>query len=352
VIIIAISRSISRSKGRLHISSLHRSGILCRVVRSAVSFLIVGAILVSTASASTPGCPDCPDWVNFDQWWDRYHTSPNQADSGSSPKDLRDQALESRDQDDDGEATDDEYAYPEILSHPGDDLDGRVLLDARSPAGYEKGHLQGARNLYWKWLAPSGTLDPEMAVGELCRLGVDETDSIVVYGNGDDSAYLFWALECLGHRNLSRLDGDVEAFSDLELVSNSPEPEESNYTSAVRAGLLVNESMLDQAEGSLGVQIVDARSSFSDYAASRISNSMYLKSSDLYTNPEARTLKSAGDLEKLFSGRGIAEEKVQMVYGTPEACTLYFALRTMGYKATVLDGNWWQKTDYAVSSIS
>lgn len=352
MIIIANSIPISRSEGRLSRSSLERSGILCRVVRSAISFLIVGAIFAGTASASTPGCPDCPDWINFNEWWDQYHTGPNQADSGSSPGSLQEQAQKSRSQNEKSETADAEYAYPELLYYPGDDLDGRVLLDARSPSDYEKGHLPGARNLYWRSVRPAGTLEPEVAVEELCRLGVNETDSIVVYGNGDDSAYLFWALECLGHGNISRLDGDIETFSDLDLVQNSPEPEESNYTSTVRQGLLVNESMLDQAEGSLGVQIVDTRSSLSDYAASRISRSMHMKTSDLYSDPEARTLKTAGELEKLFSGRGLDKEKVQMVYGTPEACTLYFALRTMGYRATVLDGNWWQNTDYKVSSIS
>ncbi len=352
MIIIANSISISRSDGSLHESSPRRSGTLCRLTGSALSVLILGAILAGTATASTPGCPDCPDWVNFNEWWDKYHTGSNQADSGSSTGDLREQALKSRSQNEDSETVNAEYAYPELIFHPGDDLDGRVLLDARSPSDYEKGHLSGARNLYWRSLKPAGSLEPEVAVEELCRLGVNETDSIVVYGNGDDSAYLFWALECLGHSNLSRLDGNVEAFSSLDLVQNSPEPEESNYTSAARQGLLVNESMLDQAQESLGVQIVDTRSSFSDYATSRISNSMYVKTSDLYSDPEARTLKSAGELETLFSGRGLDEEKVQMVYGTPEACTLYFALRTMGYRATVLDGEWWQNTDYRVSSIS
>ncbi|HII05754.1 MAG TPA: hypothetical protein HA349_00115 [Methanotrichaceae archaeon] len=312
----------------------------------------MGAILASTASASTPGCPDCPDWINFNDWWDKYHTDSSEADSGSSPSDIREQALKSRGLDDENLTANAEYAAPELLVSSRDDLKGRVLLDARSPSDYENGHLPGARNLYWKSVKPKGTLDPEVAVEELCRLGVNETDSIVVYGNGDDSAYLFWALEYLGQNDLARLDGNVEAISDLELVQNAPEPEKSNYTSVVRQGLLVNESMLEQAQGSLGVQIVDTRSSFSDYAVSRVSNSMHVKTADLYSDPEARTLKDAGELEKIFSGRGLDEEKVQMVYGTPEACTLYFALRTMGYKVTVLDGNWWQKTNYAVSSIS
>jgi len=348
VIIIANSISISRFKGAPKRERIFRA----QVKRGILSVLILGAILASTASASTPGCPDCPDWINFNDWWDKYHTDSSEADSGSSPSDIREQALKSRGLDDENLTANAEYAAPELLVSSRDDLKGRVLLDARSPSDYENGHLPGARNLYWKSVKPKGTLDPEVAVEELCRLGVNETDSIVVYGNGDDSAYLFWALEYLGQNDLARLDGNVEAISDLELVQNAPEPEKSNYTSVVRQGLLVNESMLEQAQGSLGVQIVDTRSSFSDYAVSRVSNSMHVKTADLYSDPEARTLKDAGELEKIFSGRGLDEEKVQMVYGTPEACTLYFALRTMGYKVTVLDGNWWQKTNYAVSSIS
>jgi thiosulfate/3-mercaptopyruvate sulfurtransferase len=354
VIIIVNSRSTSRSEGRSGGLSLKRSLIPCWALRSAFSLLVLGAVIVGAALAGGNGdCPDCPPWDDtFDAWWNKYHAGTNEADPGSSTGSIRDQALKSREEKVATEEAVAEYENPELLFHPEDDLDGRVLLDARSPEDYENGHLPEARNLYWRWLKPAGSLDPEVALAELNRLGVNETDSVLVYGNGDDSAYLFWALECLGHENLSRIDGDIEAFSDLELVSNSPEPEESNYSSEVRQGLLVNESMLSQAQESLGVQIVDARSSFSDYASIRISNSMYLKTSDLYSNPEALTLKSAGELETLFSGRGLDEEKVQMVYGTPEACTLYFALRTMGYRAVVLDGDWWQKTDYAVSSIS
>ncbi len=352
MIIIANSRSISRHEGRLGGLSLNRSWISC-LLRSAFSLLILGAVIAGTALAGGNGdCPDCPDWVNYNEWWDRYHIGPNGADSGTSTGSVRDQALKSREEKGATEDAVAEYENPELLFHPEDDLDGRVLLDARSPEDYENGHLPGARNLYWRWLKPAGSLDLDLAVAELSRLGVNETDPVVVCGNGDDSAYLFWALECLGHENLSRLDGDVEAFFDLDLVQNSPEPEKSNYTSASRPALLINESMLDQAEESIGVQIVDTRSSFSDYAASRISNSMNLKTSDLYSDPEARTLKTPGELDDLFSGRGLDEEKVQMVYGTPEACTLYFALRTMGYRAVVLDGDWWKNTDYAVRSIS
>ncbi|UEC42189.1 MAG: Sulfurtransferase [Methanothrix sp.] len=319
-----------------------------RIPRGIFGALLMAGVLSVVASASTPGCPDCPDWNNFNAWWDRYHPPA----SGPSSESIRDQALKLRSQIEEKPTHDAEYVLPGLIVSSKEDIEGRVLLDARSPGDYQRGHLPGAMNLYWESLRPQGTLDADLATMELCRLGVEETDSIVVYGNGEDSAYLFWALEFLGHENLSRWDGDVEAYSDLKLVENAPVTEESNYTSAARAGLLADESMLKEAWGNPGIQIVDARPSYSDRATSRISNSMYFRTQDLYSDPNVRSLKGAEELQNLFSAKGIDEGKVQVIYGSPEASILYFALRTMGYRAAVIDGDWWQKTEYAVSSIS
>ncbi|UEC41641.1 MAG: hypothetical protein METHSR3v1_2350004 [Methanothrix sp.] len=40
-----------------------------------------------------------------------------------------------------------------------------------------------------------------------------------------------------------------------------------------------------------------------------------------------------------------------MVYGTPEAYSLFFSLRLMGYNATMLVGDWWKETRWAVSNV-
>ncbi len=352
MIIIENSGSIPDEEGRQVRPGPLRSTILSHPKRTVISLLVLGAVLASTALAGgNMDCPDCPDWTNLDRWWAKYHSNPTPSatPATSATPQVQATANASSPPESDEEV---EYPSPGLLTRPGDDLDGRVLLDARSPEDYEAGHLPGARNLYWRSLRSGGSLDLAAATDALRSLGVNETDPIVVYGNGDDSAYIFWALEYLGHENLSRLDGDISAFPDLELVQNAPEPTGSNYTPAVKERLLVNESMLALAEESFAVQIVDTRSSFSDYASSRISNSMLFETSNLFSDPEARTLKSAADLDELFSGRGLDEGKVQMIYGTPEACTLYFALRTMGHQAAVLDGDWWQDTDYATSSIS
>ena len=165
---------------------------------SAIWLVMFFAVLTSSSSAGgNMNCPDCPDWSNFDAWWARYHKNPAAAEP-STPQAARTQAVEARNSSEEVEVERGEYPVASILIRPGDDLEGRVLLDARSPEDYERGHLPGARNLYWRSLRAGDVLDLEVAAGELRRLGVNETDSIVVYGRGDDSAYLFWALDFLG----------------------------------------------------------------------------------------------------------------------------------------------------------
>jgi len=307
-------------------------------------------ILLSTgALGSTPGCPDCPDWVNFDSWWDRYHSSSADSEPSPSPRNLREIALESREEGDD--PSDMVYLEAELLAQAGDDLSGRVILDARSPEEYGNGHLPGARNLYWKEVRPGGVLNPGLAIKKLREIGLNETDSVVISGNGDASAYLFWALDYLGHEELCMLDGDISSI-DLELVQNAPLPQESNYIAKFKPWISVNGSTLEEVPENLTVQIVDAQPSFADYGMSHLQNSIYIRTDLVYSDPEGHTLKSAGELEEFFSGRGLDREKVQLVYGTPDACSLYFALKLMGYDAMVLDGDWWEETDIAVSSIS
>jgi thiosulfate/3-mercaptopyruvate sulfurtransferase len=41
----------------------------------------------------------------------------------------------------------------------------------------------------------------------------------------------------------------------------------------------------------------------------------------------------------------------QIVYGTPQAYLLYYSLKLMGYNATLIEGDWWKETSWAVSNV-
>lgn len=313
-----------------------------RQSRYLLSLLLVMGLLAVPVLGSTPGCPDCPDWTNFDSWWDRYHKDPVQEPSKPS---HTEKAIPKRSE----EENLSEMVYPEaeLLVCPGDDLSGRTILDARSPQEYESGHLPGARNLCWRSIQSGGVLDPELAVEVLRKAGVNETDSIVVCGDTEGSAYLFWVLDYLGHQNLSRLDGDL---SDLALVQNAPALNESTYTADIRAWLMVDPAALEAGQDTFEVKILDARSDFSDYARSHLRGAVPFSIDLIYD--DAGAVKNAGELERIFEGKGVGGERTPLIYGTPEACSLYFALRLMGYQAAVLDGDWWLNSEDVVNSIS
>ena len=156
-------------------------------------------------------------------------------------------------------------------------------------------------------------------------------------------------LSYLGHKNVSLLDGGVDAArgAGVSLTTNAPSPLPSNYTAHIVPWLLVTpdnlESMLELSD----VRILDARDFF-EYGQSRLSNeSICLSQDKLYDDSK---IKDAGTLKDLF-GRRLEDSGTAIVYGTPQAYSLFYSLRLMGYNATLLEGDWWKETKWAVSNV-
>jgi thiosulfate/3-mercaptopyruvate sulfurtransferase len=124
--------------------------------------------------------------------------------------------------------------------------------------------------------------------------------------------------------------------------------EESNYTVHLVPWLLVNESRLESLLQQPQVQILDARD-FADYGRSRLTNaSIPMVAEKLYDD---LLIKDVVTLKELMERRSLEKDYTQLVYGTPEAYSLFFGLKLMGYNATLLEGDWWQKTEWAVSNV-
>jgi 3-mercaptopyruvate sulfurtransferase SseA len=237
-----------------------------------------------------------------------------------------------------------EYLEPWLLVFANSDLGGFMILDVRSPAEYELGHIIGARNLFWKDLRPKGSLEPAIAEEALRRLGVKNEDRLLVYGGAEDAPYAFWALSYLGHRNVSILKVNKDQLNE----KSRPQSERSNYTAHILPELLVNGSMLSAWLSQKEIQILDARD-FVEYGKSRLTNaSLPLDSSKLY---DGSAIKDASALEDLFSRSELDRKKVQLVYGEPGAYSLFYALSLMGYNATLIEGSWWSGSKFAVSTI-
>ena len=318
--------------------------------------LLLGGSLAGTDTGEF--CPTCPDWSNIDAWYAQKQAYDQKnmesaLGTGNAPKVKSYSLMSTSASRADAGQSEKDQAYPEqrYLTYPRSDITGSVIIDVRAPLDYEKGHLPGARNLYWKGLQSKGKLDATEAEILFRATGINNTDSLVIYGGDDDgAAYVFWALSYLGHRDLSILDGGIDAAekTGANLIEDLPSIPESDYVVSSVPALKVDDRKLGDWVDREDIQIIDARP-FSDYGRSRLtSEAIPLDSGKFYDDGK---IKGPRVLEDLFSRRGLSKNMVQMVYGTPQACSLFYALKIMGYNATVLDGSGWSKSKWTVSNV-
>lgn len=148
------------------------------------------------------------------------------------------------------------------------DTDPPRLLDVRSRADYDKGHIPGAvwadvkaaeaiaaglagfsdRMAWGKWIAP---------------LGIDGNREVVVYGENRqlDAARVWWLLTYLGVQRVSLLDGNFSLWAKQGRPTDRERPEVAKSTVAIgfrRNRLATREDVREMIEGG-GAQIVDAR---------------------------------------------------------------------------------------------
>lgn len=299
-------------------------------------------------------CPTCPDWTDLEGWlakkeaYERAqmnggekHPSIN-TNAGTDATSIADVAAEKK-----------PPAYPNaaFITSAKSPFDGLVLLDIREPEDYQSGHIPGARNIYWGDLQIRDTLDPALAESILRKTGINNSDSILIYGGEDEGAdFVFWALSYLGHQNLSKLDGGADAAwsTGIKPEASLPTVGESNYTVHIVPLLQVNESNIQAILELPQIQILDARD-FVDYGKSKFTNiSIPLDAEKLYDDSK---IKDPQTLGTLLERRDLNKDGVQMVYGTPKAYSLFYGLKLMGYNVTLLEGDWWQKTGWAVSNV-
>ncbi|MDD4652937.1 MAG: rhodanese-like domain-containing protein, partial [Methanothrix sp.] len=351
------SRSVGLRKG------LRKAG----AVALAFSLLAVVFLnfLISSALAGTETgefCPTCPDWTDLDGWLakkDAYERAQMNAMQGSQSNVQVNGQTVSVPSTAKPSPPEKGYMEPNLITSPsslksdeaaGSQIISPVILDVRAEPDYSSGHIPGARILYWKSMQKNGLLDQSSAREALERAGVRPGDRLLIYGDSGEGAYfVFWALCYLGQNNVSLLDGGADAAQaeGVAFTMNAPAPEPSNYTASIVPWLQVTaeslEGMLEQTD----TRILDARD-FSLYGQSRLGNeSICLSLDKLFDNSR---IKDAATLGDLFDRR-LENTGTVIVYGTPQAYSLFYSLRLMGYNATLLEGDWWKETKWAVSNI-
>lgn len=237
-----------------------------------------------------------------------------------------------------------------------------ILLDTRPAARYAGGHIPAAVNLdvatiqavksnKIRYLAA-----PEIVCKLLGEAGIDPATTVVVYDDGEDyvrAAYLFMALEAMGHQSAAVLDGGYRTW----VVAGADRPTSTQATRRPAATFpvvrhpvkrLATKATVLQAIGDPDSLIIDSRSpdefrgDKSEAArAGHIPSALNLEAVDALSGDSALCrFKSPDDLlEQYFA---VAPEKRIIVYCNSgrRASVNYLALRILGRDVSVYDGGW------------
>jgi thiosulfate/3-mercaptopyruvate sulfurtransferase len=326
-----------------------REATAAALIFSLVAVFFNSFLIISAMAGTETGefCPTCPDWTDLDGWLakkDAYERAQQIGQQSGQPNGQASEATMKVDPSQKG------YALPELFTSAASIKSDQIILDVRPGPDYLSGHIPGSRSLYWKDLQRDDVLDLARAKEALCRAGVNESDRLLVCGDsGEGAAFVFWALSYLGHKNVSLLDGGADAVrsAGVAFTTNATSSRPSNYTAHILPWLLVTPDNLVNMLELSDVRILDARD-FSDYGQSRLGNeSICLSQDKLYDNSR---IKKADTLKDLFDRR-LDESGTALVYGTPQAYSLFYSLRIMGYNASILEGDWWKETKWAVSNV-
>jgi thiosulfate/3-mercaptopyruvate sulfurtransferase len=227
---------------------------------------------------------------------------------------------------------------------------------------YDAGHIPGTVFFDIDDVAEPGTSlphmipTPERFAQKMAERGIGNGDRVIVYDTvGLSSAgRAWWLLRLFGHDDVALLDGGLPKWKEegrpLEIVAPSIPPR--RFAARFRPELLRDKPALLADLGPQREQVVDARAAgrFEGSAEEtwpgrrrgHIPGSRNL-SFDRVTDPRTRQLKSAEELQQLFSQAGVDLDRpvVASCGSGVTACALAFALHMIGHPgAAVYDGSW------------
>jgi len=245
-----------------------------------------------------------------------------------------------------------------------------VIIDVRSSADYNNGHIPGAINIPVAWggddfdQGSSATTvwekyelkSPASIAGVLGAAGVSNTKTIVVYGPDVDpqTGRMFWMLEYLGAQDVHVLDGGYSKWvSDGRTITTTATTLTAttfNYT--VTSSRLATKADVLAHYADPYYAVVDSRNAsdagpasvgtgpFLQFNTQHIPNAINILIGD-FQNTD-KTVKSYSDIRALLDGKGVTEGKTVITncYVGYRSAQEYFIFRLMGYNVSNYDGSW------------
>ncbi len=207
-----------------------------------------------------------------------------------------------------------------------------VVIDARSPDTFKKGHIPGARSLWWQDFCASG---PPWKLGshgsvsaQLEKAGISGTEYVVLYDAGGwqepAAGYIAWILLYMGIQDVHILDG---GFNKWEAESRQIETGTMDIAPAVFSGqkrqeLLASTQDVRRAAETGDAVIVDVRPDahyngwklFNEPRGGHILGAVHVPVNEWFS--DELTLKPREHLLDIWKEKGISAEKSIIFYST------------------------------------
>lgn len=227
-----------------------------------------------------------------------------------------------------------------------------IVIDAREPEAYAKGHLKGAVSLTPTELSVGtpvpGLLAPKSQIESvLSAKGISNDSIIYVYdeNGGVYSGRLWWVLKVYGHENVMIVNGGSKALVNekLELSADAANLPATKYVAkeADTSMIATFEDVKSLTETPVdGTVIVDVRSQ-AEYDAGYIPTAvLYSHTKNLYSDG---TFMSSRDLGLFYKDAGITKDENIILYCKTSfrATQTAALLQEAGYtNIKVYDGAW------------
>ena len=141
-----------------------------------------------------------------------------------------------------------------------------IVIDVNAPDIYAKQHIQGAINLYVKYLYKKGPVEGQLKSNEemaaiFGQKGVSNTAKIVVYEDGSNkhNSRVWWILKSLGANDVSVLHVDANQFSAAQISMTAIPSTGETTTFALKESPYKACSMADVKNRSQGTLLLDGR---------------------------------------------------------------------------------------------
>ena len=243
---------------------------------------------------------------------------------------------------------------------------------------YSKGHIPNSIRMPTSAIkGMKGDIQEMLILKNLVKYleenGVSPDDHIILVGRSEKlpaTTRVFWALDVLGHKKMSILDGGIDKWKAEKRQVTTEVPHYPKVTYAIPA--LHRDRIMtgEELEGylglydRLGLMVVDSRRpsefegkemSRSSSKLGRIPGSTNLMFMALLTGKDYKEFKPAKEIQGIFTSKGLSPDKhltftcVSGCFGTVD----YFAARLLDYpNVSVYDGAWieWCKRNYPVEA--